>query len=77
MALSLFCGLFLITSIANTVKKNMEETPKIKKNQVIKVYDSQPEKTVKTVDTLKEKKQDSLLIEGKSWRTCNKIQIVY
>ncbi len=55
----------------------MEENTKFKNSQVNKIYDSLPEKPVKTGDTLKEKKQDSLSIEGKSWRTYNKIQIVY
>ncbi len=77
IVLFLFCGLFLIVSVANTVKKHTEENTRIEGIELIKAFDSMPEKSVKVTDTSIKNKKDTLLINGKSWRTDNELHIMY
>ncbi len=77
IVLFLFCGLFLIVSVANTVKKRTDENTRIQDFELMRTIDSVPGELVKAADTSIKNNKDSLFIDGKSWRTGNELHIMY
>lgn len=77
VVLFLFCGMFLIVSVANTVKKSLTEDQEIPVNEFGLSFDSVPGGTLKKADTSVKRQKDTLNINGKSWRMDNELHIMY
>ena len=77
VVLFLFCGMFLIVSVANTVKKNSIEDQGIRVNESGLLFDSVPGEKPKETDTSVKRQKDTLHINGKSWRMDNELHIMY
>lgn len=73
VVLFLLCGLFLIVSVANTVKRNTMEYQVTEINQTGLSFDTIPGE--KGADTSYRK--DTAFMDGKSWRIDNELYIMY
>ena len=77
VVLFLFCGMFLIVSVANTVKRSSVEDQGIQVNESGLSFDSVPGEKPKETDTSLKRQKDTLHINGKSWRMDNELHIMY
>jgi len=77
VALLMCCGIFLIASIANTVKKQMDQNATTQEMNVIKTCNSVSTDKMQPFDTTSGTMHDTLFLEGKDWRTRNEIHIMY
>ncbi len=78
VTLVFFCGMFLIASIAGTVKKRIEEYSSNRNTEINIASDSTPYKKLKSIDsTIRQESIDTLLQNGKTWRSSNEIHITY